>query len=118
MVAGLAHESRNALQRSQACLSVLTLRLEGRPQELDLRARMRRAQDDLHRLYDGVREYAAPIHLDRRPCRLADIWREAWQDLGPLREAQKAELREETGGLDGECLADPFQLRQVFRNLL
>src|SRR5207253_797309 len=27
MVAGLAHESRNALQRSQACLSVLTLRL-------------------------------------------------------------------------------------------
>ena len=31
MVAGLAHESRNALQRSQACLEMLALQLEDRP---------------------------------------------------------------------------------------
>ena len=31
MCAGLAHESRNALQRSQACLEMLALKLEDRP---------------------------------------------------------------------------------------
>jgi PAS domain S-box-containing protein len=118
MVAGLAHESRNALQRIQACLSVLAFRLEGRPDELDLLARMQRAQDDLHRLYEEVRGYAAPVQLDRRRCRLAAVWREAWQDLGPQRLEKKADRLEESGEVECECLADPFQLRQVFRNLL
>ena len=54
----------------------------------------------------------------RRLCRPAEVWREAWQDLGPLRAAKQAELREEAGGVDWECLADPFQLKQVFRNLI
>jgi PAS domain S-box-containing protein len=118
MVAGLAHESRNALQRIQACLSVLAMWLEGRPRELEVLARMQRAQDDLNHLYEEVRQYAAPIQLDLRLCRLADLWREAWQNLGPLREETKAELHEETGGADWVCLVDSFRLRQVFRNLL
>jgi PAS domain S-box-containing protein len=117
MVAGLAHESRNALQRAQACLTVLTLWLEGRPRELEVLARLQRAQDDLSRLFEEVREYAAPIHLNLRLCRVADVWREAWQNLGPLREQAKAELREE-GGVEWELHVDPFRLRQVFRNLL
>jgi signal transduction histidine kinase len=114
---GLAHETRNALQRSQACLSVLALRCEGRPEDLDLLARLQRAQDDLHRLYEGVRDYAAPLRLDRRPCRLAEVWREAWRDLAPLAEEKKAELREEAGG-DWECLADRGQMKRVFLRLL
>ena len=36
MVAGLAHESRNALQRSQACLEMLALTVKDRPEALDL----------------------------------------------------------------------------------
>ncbi len=36
MVAGLAHESRNALQRSQACLEMLALVVRDRPEALDL----------------------------------------------------------------------------------
>jgi signal transduction histidine kinase len=118
MVAGLAHESRNALQRSQACLTVLCMRLEGRPAELDLLGRLQRAQDDLHRLYEEVRLYAAPVQLNRRRCRLADIWREAWQDLDRQRQAKKARPLQESGVVDGECLVDPVQLNQVFRNLL
>ena len=35
-VAGLAHESRNAFQRSQACLEMLALELEDRPDELEV----------------------------------------------------------------------------------
>src|SRR5262249_58049079 len=78
MAAGLAHESRNALARSQACLSVLALRLQARPEELELLTRMQKAQDDLRRLYEDVREYAAPLQIERRTCRLAGLWRAGW----------------------------------------
>ncbi|MBV9122779.1 MAG: PocR ligand-binding domain-containing protein, partial [Planctomycetes bacterium] len=83
MVAGLAHESRNALQRGVACLEMLSLRLQGQPEALNLLARAQKAQDDLHRLYEEVREYAAPIHLDTCVCDLSQVWREAWADLAP-----------------------------------
>jgi signal transduction histidine kinase len=117
MAAGLAHESRNALQRSQACLSVLALRLQARPEELKLLSRMQAAQDDLHRLYEDVREYAAPVLLERRACRLAELWQEVWDDLAPVRAGKDAELCAEVGGTGGECFADPFYLKQVFRNV-
>jgi PAS domain S-box-containing protein len=118
IAAGLAHESRNALQRNQACLSVLALKLRDRPAELELLARMQRAQDDLHHLYEEVREYAAPLRLEVRPCRLAGLWRAAWADLGPAREGTGAERHEGPGAGDCECAVDPFQIQQVFRNLL
>jgi PAS domain S-box-containing protein len=117
VAAGLAHESRNALQRSQACLSILSLRLKGQPEALDLLDRAQKAQDDLHRLFEGVRAYATPIRLEPAPCNLADIWREAWDDLMPL-ETRALELREETGGVDLRCVADTFHLKRAFRNVL
>jgi signal transduction histidine kinase len=118
LAAGLAHESGNALQRSQACLSVLVLKLADRPEELKLLARLQRAQDDLHSLHEEVREYAAPMHLEQRTCELAGLWREAWEDLAAQQAGRQVELREDAGGLPWQCLADPFRLRQVFRNLL
>ena len=42
MVAGLAHESRNALHRGQVCLEMLTLEVEDRPEVLNLIARLQR----------------------------------------------------------------------------
>ena len=71
VVAGLAHESRNALQRSQACLEMLALAVRDRPEALDLINRIQKAQDHLHSLYEDVRSYAAPIKLDKHPCELA-----------------------------------------------
>ena len=65
VVAGLAHESRNALQRSQACLEMLALTVRDRPEALDLIERLQQAQDHLHTLYEDVRSYAAPIKLDK-----------------------------------------------------
>jgi two-component system sensor kinase FixL len=117
MVAGLAHESRNALQRSQACLSLLTLRLADRPDALDLIERAQRAQDDLHRLYQGVLTYAAPLRLDRVPCDLAAVWREAWADLASAPGWGQAELVEEKMEADTACPADCFHVRRTFRNL-
>jgi two-component system, LuxR family, sensor kinase FixL len=117
MAAGLAHESRNCLQRSQACLAMLGFRLKDQPEALDLLERAQRAQDDLHRLYEEVREYAAPISLELRPCQLAEVWRQAWEDVGRLTKAKDVLLVEETTGVDLECMASRFHLTQVFRNL-
>jgi PAS domain S-box-containing protein len=117
VVAGLAHESRNAMQRSQACLEMLALADRDRPGSLDLIARIQKAQDHLQHLYEDVRLYAAPIRLDRRPCDFRAVWRQAWADLEPARRGRRASLREEGGCDDARCAADPFRLGQVFRNL-
>jgi signal transduction histidine kinase len=118
IAAGLAHESRNALQRAQACLEMLRFRLQGQPEGLDLLARLQKAQDDLHRLYEDVGAYAAPICLELCVCDLSQVWREAWEDLALYRSGREPVLQEEAGGLDLWCVADSFQLKQVFRNLL
>ena len=83
MVAGLAHESRNALYRGQVCLEMLALEVEDRPEALRLIDRLQQAQDDLLTLYEDVQDYAAPIHLERRVCDLAEIWRTAWSTWPP-----------------------------------
>jgi PAS domain S-box-containing protein len=117
MAAGLAHESRNALQRGLGCLERLRWALQGQPAVLDLVARARKAQDDLLRLYEHVRQYAAPMPLDLRPCDVADAWRQAWADLLAVCRERHALLAEEVTA-DRRCLADPFRLKQVFRNVL
>ena len=117
MATGLAHEGRNALQRSQICLELLTRQLGDRPEALDLVACIQQAQDDLHRLYEEVRGYAAPIVLDRRSCRISDLLREAWEHLAPSRTGRDALLRDR-GDPDLACSGDAFQLTQVFRNIL
>jgi signal transduction histidine kinase len=117
MVAGLAHESRNALQRSQACLEMLALLVRDRPEALDLIARLQKAQDHLHHLYEDVRSYATPIQLETKPCDLAAIWREAWAHLRSARNDKPAELIELAGTNDLRLIADAFRLEQVFRNV-
>jgi PAS domain S-box-containing protein len=118
MVAGLAHESRNALQRGQVCLEMLSLEVEDRPAALNLITRLQRAQDDLYRLFEDVRSYAAPINLELRVCDLAEIWRETWTNLESHRKGRDVVLSEAYDGLDLHCMGDPFRLEQVFRNIL
>lgn len=117
MVAGLAHESRNALQRSQACLDMLSLKVKAQPDALNLITRAQAAQDDLERLFEDVRTYAAPIKLERRVCDLGDVWREAWATLDSARRNRPALLHEHTDGAELCCEVDPFRLGQVFRNI-
>jgi hypothetical protein len=116
-VTGLAHESRNAFQRSQACLELLSLELEGRPEELELVSRIQRALEHLHRLYEEVRDYAAPIKLDRQLCDLAHLWRDAWSHLEVNRTGKQIKLHESVECVDLESHIDWFALGQVFRNI-
>jgi PAS domain S-box-containing protein len=117
MAAGLAHESRNALQRGQACLERLRWKLQGQPEALDLLARAQQAQRDLVRLYEDVREYAAPVKVQAAACDLAAVWRQAWAEVLALTPGRDARLAEETAGAGLTCQADAFRLGQVFRNL-
>ncbi len=115
---GLVHESRNALQRCRACLEMLSVEVTDRPSALNLLERIQSAQNDLHQLFEEVREYAAPIRLDRKASNLPDIWRQAWQDLAILHAAKEVTLVESGAEKDLRCLVDPFSLRQVLRNIL
>jgi two-component system sensor kinase FixL len=118
MMTGLAHESGNALARSQACLEMLTFEVETQPKALNLITRIQTAQDHLGQLYDEVRNYAAPLKLQLEPWNLSHIWRQAWENLHLIRQGKKANLLEETDGLDLRCSVDHFRLGQVFRNIL
>jgi PAS domain S-box-containing protein len=114
---GLIHEGRNALQRSKACLEMLALEVEDRPSALDLVARADRAQGELHRLYEEVRQYAAPVNLQRETCDLSEIWREAWGHLSHADRGQAVALREELS-TNPTCEVDRFAIAQVLRNVL
>jgi two-component system, LuxR family, sensor kinase FixL len=118
MVAGLAHESRNALQRSQACLGMLARRIKDQPEALEFVAGIQQAQDDLYRLYEGVRGYTAPIRLKRERCDLGEVLREAWSQLESSRRGPDARLMEHGDRQDLACDVDRFAAAQVFRNIL
>jgi PAS domain S-box-containing protein len=116
--AALAHESRNALQRSIASLGLLAFRVQDQPELMELVERVQKAQDDLHQVYESVRAYAAPIKLEMELCDLPSLWRMVWENLSLARKGHEAELREEIKTCDLDCEASPVHLRQVFRNLL
>ncbi len=118
MVTGLAHESRNALQRSQACLEMLALETQDRPAARSLIQRLQLAQDHLTHLYEDVCDYASPLRLQRESCHLPTIWRAAWTHLSHHPRHNQATLRESLGGVDPHCQGDAFRLEQVFRNIL
>ena len=117
MVTGLAHESRNALQRSQAGLELLRDELQAQPEALEIIERIQRAQKHLHHLYEEVRSYAAPIALHRELCSIDRIWRDTWNHLGVARTHKLLNLKEALNTDNFECLADPIALEQVFRNI-
>ncbi|MEO1616340.1 MAG: ATP-binding protein [Planctomycetota bacterium] len=113
---GLAHESRNALQRIQAATEMLLLEVEDNEHALkDVRA-IQRANSDLKCLLDEVRSFAAPIHLRYESASLNSIWRRVWSDLTLKRTGRVIELRED---VDSELIAevDVLRMEQVFRNL-
>ena len=114
---GLAHESRNALQRLQNALENLELEFAERPGVLKDLAKIGRASSDLRDLLDEVQTYAAPIHLRLEQVSLAAIWRLAWENLGPRRAGRDADLLEEQVADSVPIRGDAGRLERVFRNI-
>ncbi len=120
MVAGLAHESRNALQRSHACLSELSLDLQEMPQSLELVQKVQKALDDINRLLEEVRNYSAPIILDKGRYSIRSLIEDSWQKIIEVKSAGKIpdfslECAED---FPKSCFLDGGRLQQVIRNLL
>jgi signal transduction histidine kinase len=117
-MAALVHESRNALQRSKANLEMLMLEIEDRPEAIRLVARVQRAQEDLHRHFEEVRQWAAPIHPRLETCNLQELWREVWQQVKQAYGARNVTLVENIAEKSPVREVDPFLMSQVFRNIL
>ncbi len=116
MVTGLAHESRNALQRSRACLDMLSLDLESAPELQDLVRRSRSALVELQTLYEEVRNYAAPIQLDRSRQSIHRLCNEVWGHLVDHWRSMKVQLVLRCAPCpDVNC--DKHRIGQVLRNL-
>jgi signal transduction histidine kinase len=119
MVTGLAHESRNVLQRSHACLEALLQDIEDRPEALKQAHRIQNALDRLHILYEEVRNYAAPINLDREAVDLVRLTSTAWYNLETRwRDLSTTLAVNCSQPADAIILADRHRLDQVLTNLL
>ena len=92
MVTGLAHESRNVLQRIQACLDLLSLKVRDKPEQLELVADIQKAQDRLHHLYQEVRDYAAPIKLQKQQVDVHALLMETWFEVAQVYENRNARV--------------------------
>jgi signal transduction histidine kinase len=118
MLSAIAHESRNALQRIQSGVDILKFEFDEQSEAREDLARIARAREDLQRLFEELRSYAAPLKLDLSTGSLSNIWRQAWSRLEAARAGREAELHDSTDGMDLNCLVDAFRIEQVFRNLM
>ncbi len=118
MMTGLAHESRNALQRAQAALDMLELDLDQRP---DLRTFSRRAMsaiDELQRLYEEVRQYAAPLQLERHETNLEEVCQEVWDQVQQIHRDKQITFTTHLDQAARTIHVDSHRVLQVFRNIL
>ena len=120
MVAGLAHESRNAFQRSHACLAELSLDVEDMPESLMLVRKVQKALDDVNGLLEEVRHYSAPIILERRKCEVVALVQETWQQIVDAKAVESPPTIQVNQAEDVPKMwfVDTDRLRQVVRNLL
>jgi two-component system, LuxR family, sensor kinase FixL len=116
MVTGLAHESRNALQRSRACLDMLELDLAESPEQLDWVQRTKSALVELQTLYEEVRNYAAPIKLEMAEHQLCQIAKDVWRQLDTLHSSKEIQLVIDRDSANA-CRCDRRRISQVIRNI-
>src|SRR5262249_8381524 len=115
---GLAHESRSALQRTHACLELLSLKMDPRPDLLGLVSDIRTAQDHLQHLYQAVRGYAAPIKLRMENVGIGKLLESTWEYLSHWRQGRETRLLIEAGSDGLSWPLDPLAFGQVIRNIL
>ncbi|WP_246146451.1 ATP-binding protein [Rubripirellula lacrimiformis] len=116
-VAGLAHESRNALHRINASVEILRLDIPIESESREEVDSIARASSELQLTLEEVRQYAAPIQLHREPVMLHEVWRRVWGYLAKTRGQRDAELIEAPGCCDCLVDVDVMRMEQVFRNL-
>lgn len=116
-IAAVSHEARNELHGLKLGLSLLPGSLDDRDTALELIGHLMENQYRLHRLFEDLRGFAAPIKLERATCRVDDVWRKAWASLEPTWKHRDVSFDEQVGNTELVVSADAFRLEQVFRNM-
>ena len=116
-MARLAHESRNALQRIQIAIETARVYAEEMPPVMGQLDAIERANDSLNALLEELRNYAAPLHLERKPVSLTSVYREAWSAVSHKITDRQVEIVERFEDPEAKLNVDRFRLAQVFRNL-
>lgn len=117
-IAAVSHEVRNELFAVQSGLQLLETVVKHHPKAMHWMQQLRSTQARLARLFEDMRNYAAPIVLQRRQSDLTTIWRQAWQVVQSRNPERGATLRETIESPElPHGLFDAFRLEQVFRNL-
>jgi signal transduction histidine kinase len=116
-MAALAHDTRNALQRMQSCLTLMKLR--GNPEIQALVDEMQDAQDRLHELYEEFQSAVVPLQLERTEVDVRKLVERVWRQLR-LRWSGKAiewVVRLEQG-VDTKAEVDSQRLGNALRSVL
>ena len=117
VVATVAHESRNFLQLIGSAVESLKDIEQNNSEAIDVIQQVEKAEQSLARLLEDLRQFAAPIELDKHRHSLRRVWQDAWNDLARTRSTENAKINDATGDIDLQCDIDEFRMGQVFRNL-
>ncbi|MCA9263427.1 MAG: response regulator [Planctomycetales bacterium] len=117
-MAGLAHESRNALQRIKANIELLELECQDHPQMMRSLKRIEDASEDLRCLLEEVRSYAAPVQLKLQHAEISRAWIRAWDSLQSEITGRDVVLVDDDADSIAALDIDVRRIEQVFRNLL
>lgn len=117
VVTSMAHESRNFLQRISNATEFLEDIDKDNPDALHEIARIQTAGKGLQHLLEELRQFAAPMKLDKERKSLQQVWQSAWSDVTTAKNISNARIDESVGALDLHCHVDVFRVGQVFRNL-
>ncbi len=118
MVGVLTHESRNALQITQANLEMLELEVPAQTEAMEYIAKIHSSQDRLARLFDELRTFAGPMVLDCESCDLDQIVERALRQLKDGGIDKRVDVQHEVNSADLRCAVDQFRMERVFCNLL
>lgn len=116
-LATLSHESKNELLAIRFGLEQLGRCWDDQEAAADLVSGLLDSQDRVWRLFEDVRNYAAPIQLRPAHSSLPKVWRRAWSAVSTCQPGRNVRLDEHLQDSATECVVDPFRLEQVFRNL-
>ena len=120
MMAGLAHESRNVFQRCHACLTNLAYDVREMPDSVELIDKVQNALDHLNGLLDEVRDYSAPVVLEKTPTNIGSLVQEMWQQIATAHQEFEGIVFTQSQSEDfpEKVSVDRLRIGQVIWNLL
>lgn len=118
VISGIAHESRNALQRIQS----LTNRIRRREKKGELPGEFLDGLDEstkeLSMLYERVKEFARPIHVSHERLSLTKLLQAVYSDVKLAYESSLSSSFRLIPDEEIFLVGDPFLLRRAFANII